>query len=653
MLCVMGMPTVFFHEFEDETRRPKIAMWAAAHLLITLLLVLDGRFNWLWCQRGSRRGWYWPVFLAVWIVGNTILFHRAQLGEQLGCTHEAAAVSMGVLATPWLLTVATRLPYLWARQLDVVMVLFFVLDSYVHVGFADDVTVVACLSNPASFLLLYATNVAVVTVVEYDDVREFLRMVALEAKAHAAVESRDAFLRYMFHEVRVPLNAVTVGLEVLERDVLDGIERTGADGGALAVAEKRQLSTVQALKKQSESAVRILSTTLALESLEKGMMTLRPSVFRLTDLVGGTVDSFAHVAEEHNIVLESAVDPLLPECVIGDMTRLQQVLGNLVSNALKFTKAQGRVTLTALVAPEGEATGITVPKGVVDAARRRLGSGRLYADEDSVEEIPLVADDSYHGPTVDVRFAVRDSGIGMAPAELARLFQPFTQFDRGVKQQRGHGTGLGLSFARALVELHGGSIFARSEERRGSEFVFVVRLPAAPPSHQVSSLDEVEVRGTTPSSSDGGSASRPRAKRVLVVDDSDVGRRMLMRMLPQVPLRAGFDIESHGVGDGSDAVQLIQDDEQFDLILMDISMPGMDGVEATKRIQAIRPSVPIVGLSGNTLAQDVDELLAAGAVGFLSKPLTKNALARELRRLGWPVAGAAGARRELAGGLLR
>lgn len=580
--------------------------------------------------------------------GNLLFYHRANVGEMLGCTPELAGVSFGVLVTPWFLTIVMRLPFAWARALDAVMMGLFLLDSYAEFNLPEGAE--SCLSSPVAFVMLYVTNMVVVTIVERNDVITFLKLVRLEQRAGNAVASRDAFLRYMFHEVRVPLNAVTVGLEVLEEDVQEleqqwrdvsaaragdasngggaelraseaaaaagasagrsvshgSVTNGGNDGGvaaatlALLRSVDRQRDTVKALKDQALSAVRILSTTLTLESLEKQQTVLVPTAFRVADLVESLVASFAHVAEGKGVVLEAVVSTELPECAMGDQTRLQQVLANLISNALKFCDAGARVVVRAGRAAPPLSPTVHLPAAVAAAAnalhvgsRRSLekgGGGGGGGDDDdagvgrylpprrvdSGSDSVLLSQESrssWTGPVYPVAFAVEDTGCGMSSEEMGRLFRPYSQFRRGLQMQGGGGTGLGLSLARALVELHGGEIVVDSEPERGSRFSLVVLLPELPPTlmRAQSSVDDADVKPTW--SESGASGATSRVKRVLVVDDSSTGRRMMLRMLPKVALSGGMTIESVGAEDGLEAVQLVEDGQEFDLIIMDISMP--------------------------------------------------------------------------------
>ncbi len=284
-------------------------------------------------------------------------------------------------------------------------------------------------------------------------------------------------------------------------------------------------------------------------------------------------------ARARGLAVDLAVDDAVPEALEGDVTRLRQVLVNLVHNAIKFTD-EGRVSVTV--------------------AGRSM-SGGLFE--------------------IDVR--VTDTGIGIAPEEVERLFEAFVQQDSSTTRKYG-GTGLGLSISQRLVQLMGGAIEVASEPGAGTTFTVRLPLPVAADSAPAGPAGERD------DASSG--AGRTLALRVLLAEDLHINQMVAKRMLARLGCRTDV------VDDGDAAVQAACTGS-YDVILMDVQMPVVDGLEATRRIRAdtaIRQPW-IVALTANVMADDRTRCLAAGMNDSLTKPITLAALADVLA--GVPVAG--------------
>jgi signal transduction histidine kinase len=345
----------------------------------------------------------------------------------------------------------------------------------------------------------------------YDVTEQKETLQALEqAKAQAEVANRakTEFLANISHEIRTPLNAILGMTQVMARSGLD------AD----------QAGCVRTIDSSGQNMLALLSELLDLSKIEAGRLELDEIPFSLAEVVSGVADTFAVAAKNRGLTLR--VEPL-PEglpAMLGDSMRLGQVLTNLVGNAIKFT-AQGEVTVS------------------VEALDRSPESVR-------------------------VRIAVRDTGIGIAPEHLGKLFEPFVQAERTTYSKFG-GTGLGLAITKRLVELMGGSVGVESERGKGSEFWLVVSLKAAA---------STALRKTHPTARDG--EKRLAGARLLIVEDTETNREIAIKLLS----KEGAICET--AENGYAAIERLRAKPyDFDLVLMDVQMPDIDGLEATRVIR--------------------------------------------------------------------
>ncbi|NLX94553.1 MAG: response regulator [Rhodopirellula sp.] len=316
-------------------------------------------------------------------------------------------------------------------------------------------------------------------------------------------------------------------------------------------------------RESADLLLTLLNDLLDSAKIESGKLDLESTPFSLRQMLDQVTRVLAVRASEKGLSFCCRTQPDTPDAVVGDRMRLQQVLFNLAGNAIKFTD-RGEVEIDLGTAPdETAATG---------------------------------------GATLE--FAVRDSGIGISQAAQQSLFQPFTQADASMARRFG-GTGLGLSISKSLVEMMGGRIWVESETGKGSTFYFTVRLPLAA---EIPADDDTPVHVPA-------AASAPL--HILLVEDNPANQKLAAYILQD----RGHTVEI--AADGREAV-LSTDQNRYDVILMDVQMPGMDGLEATAAIRkrdGQSKRVPIIAMTAHAMKGDRDRCLAAGMDGYLSKPL--------------------------------
>ncbi|MGH8517826.1 MAG: response regulator, partial [Panacagrimonas sp.] len=376
--------------------------------------------------------------------------------------------------------------------------------------------------------------------------RENEQLVREREVAEAATHAKSEFLAKMSHELRTPMNAIIGFTDLaLRSDV-----------------EVKRLEHLRHIDTASRSLLHIVNDILDLSKIEAGKLMIEKRDFELRPLLEKLGDLFSAQASIRDLELIVPAAIGLPPVLAGDALRLEQVLVNLVGNAIKFTE-----------------------RGEVEVSVRALARTAQH---------------------VRLEFSVRDTGIGLTREQQDRLFFPFSQADSSTTRRYG-GTGLGLAICRQLVELMGGCIGVESEVGRGSRFWFELDLAIGAGLPQVVSADAL--RGT----------------RVLVVDDNPVARQAYLSMLES------FHFRARAARSGAEALELLAR-ETFDVVLMDWKMPGMDGLETTRRLHLLpgRSELPVLMMTAHGhegLAQDAQQ---AGAVACLDKPLKASTLLERL-----------------------
>ncbi|MBA5607797.1 response regulator [Duganella sp. FT3S] len=379
---------------------------------------------------------------------------------------------------------------------------------------------------------------------------------AAVSEAKAANRAKSVFLATMSHELRTPLNAVI------------GFSRLMGESATMGTDEKRNLAIIH---RAGQQLLRLINDILELSKIEAGRAVLQSEAVDPGELAREAVDMVRARAGQAGVALTLRCHDL-PPAVRLDGAKLRQVLLNLMSNAVKFAE-RGQVML--------------------ELRGRAREEGGYWLD-----------------------FAVRDSGIGIASADQARIFEPFYRADDGDGKE---GTGLGLAISRDFVELMGGTLAVESAPGQGTVFSFTLAAGAEDVSRLAPSAEaQAEVCGLAP---------RQRGKRVLVVDDNADGRQLLVSLL--APL--GFVVLS--ADSGTAALEVLAR-EAVDLLLVDWRMPGMDGLELTRRLRGGVAAQPrVVVLTASAFEEERQQALAAGADDFLRKPVEQEALFQVLERL--------------------
>jgi len=388
-------------------------------------------------------------------------------------------------------------------------------------------------------------------------------ILAKEAMESSLIKSR--FLANMSHEIRTPMNGIIGFLTLIEN-------------GAYKTTDELK-SFVSSAKKSAETLLDIINNILDISKIESGNMQLEETNFDLNDVIDEAVEMLSPKAEEKKLIISKYIFDDMPMLLRGDSIRLRQIIINLLNNSIKFTEA-GEVVISA----------------------------RLKE---------FVSDH------VKIEISVKDSGIGVKKEKIPFLFKPFSQLDGSHTRKYG-GTGLGLVICKEFVNMMGGEINLESEEGKGSRFFFTANfrlqtiVKPSIPSKQYSRVYDLKDQSQKQDIGGNDELKKLRSKfKILLAEDNIVNKKVALRILSE----AGYSTGS--ANNGMEAVSCVEQNI-YDLILMDVQMPVMDGFTATQKIRKLDADVsriPIIAITAHALAGDKEKCIEAGMNDYISKPI--------------------------------
>ncbi len=388
---------------------------------------------------------------------------------------------------------------------------------------------------------------------------KLLSTIKEKEKAEQSEKFKQQFLANMSHEIRTPMNSIVGLTSLLHKTELDD-------------HQKKYLNVI---KKSSENLLVIINDILDLSKIEAGKMDFEKISFSLAESLDTVYHSMLIKAEEKNLLFNIVIDQSVPPIIVGDPTRLNQILYNLAGNAIKFTQT-GSVTI-------------------------------------NISEI------NKQGMTSMLQFCVTDTGIGISEDNSSKIFDSFSQATSDTTRKFG-GTGLGLTISKQLIELQGGSISVKSELGTGTSFIFKIPFSIGTTKDHLEEQVLIEITG-----------EQLKGIRILLVEDNEFNQMVAIDTLADLIPELKIETAENGVV----ALEKITSND-YDVILMDIQMPEMDGFDATKCIRQLnseKRTIPIMAMTANVTPEEVTKCFESGMDAYISKPFETQDLLNKLNRL--------------------